>query len=174
MRPEDAPLEIAIVGGGIVGLVLAAGLLRRDVKVIVFEQARSFGEIGAGIAFNTSAIGCMEMIDPAVVTAMRRGGAIPLSAADEGDPNDYLRWVDGYNQRNPDDPYDQKFYFKANAGFRGFEGMRRDHFLEELVKIFPSGVIQLQKRLETLQEPEMDEKFVLRFEDGSTATADAG
>lgn len=174
IAPEDDSLRVAIIGGGIVGLVLAAGLARRQVNVRLFEQAQGFREVGAGIAFNATAIRSMELIDPGVIGALRLAGAVPLSAADEDDPNDYLRWIDGYNQRDPDNPYSQKFYYKACAGYRGFEGVRRDQFLEELVKLFPPGVIQCGKRLENIEQRSGDDRMLLSFRDGTTFEADAG
>lgn len=45
MSSEKAP-TIAIVGGGISGLVLAIGLVKRGISVQIYEQARHFGEIG--------------------------------------------------------------------------------------------------------------------------------
>src|SRR6267143_2276547 len=38
-----------VAGGGIGGLAVALALARRDFRVVVLEQAREFGEIGAGI-----------------------------------------------------------------------------------------------------------------------------
>ncbi|CAD0100777.1 unnamed protein product, partial [Aureobasidium mustum] len=163
------PLEIAIIGGGIVGLILAAGLIHRDVKVKVYEQARGFREIGAGIAFTANAIRCMELINPYVVTALRSGGSVPTSA-DKDDPNDYLRWIDGFNERDANSPKDQKLLYKIDAGYKGFEGCRRDQFLESLVDIIPDGTIELRKRLERI---DWGEKMSMAFSDGTRAEADA-
>lgn len=58
---DDSPGEnivIGIVGGGIVGLILALGLIRRGIKVRVYEQAAGFREVGAGIAFSACARHC--------------------------------------------------------------------------------------------------------------------
>lgn len=56
----DSPAEphIAIVGAGIVGVILALGLSRQKVSVRVYEQAAGFREIGAGIAFSACARRC--------------------------------------------------------------------------------------------------------------------
>lgn len=45
----QAPLPIAIVGGGIGGLFAANALLARGHLVEVYEQASAFGEVGAGV-----------------------------------------------------------------------------------------------------------------------------
>lgn len=41
---------VAIIGGGIGGLVTAIGLGRAGYDVHMFEQAEKFAEIGAGVA----------------------------------------------------------------------------------------------------------------------------
>ena len=171
---DEAPLAVAIIGGGIVGLVLANGLVRQHIKVNVYEQAQSFREIGAGMAFTANATRCMELIDPAILAAFRSSGSVATSNGDLNDPNDYLRWIDGYNQHRDDDPYYQKMLFKIDAGYRGFEGCRRDQFLESLVKCIPVGVVECKKRLERLEEKGREEKINLTFADGTSAEADAG
>jgi salicylate hydroxylase len=47
--------DVAIVGGGIGGLTLAASLLQKSVSVQVFEQDNELREIGAGIAIGGNA-----------------------------------------------------------------------------------------------------------------------
>ncbi|MCJ1378979.1 hypothetical protein MMC17_002078 [Xylographa soralifera] len=172
MIVEEEPLEVAIIGGGIVGIVLAIGLIRQRVRVKVYEQARGFREIGAGIAFTANAIRCMEMVDPAIVDAFRSCGSVALKN-DVADPNDYLSWVDGYNQRRDDDPNYEKPLCKINAGYKGFTGTRRDQFLEALLKLIPDGVIELRKRLESVCERGQEEKTLLTFADGTSAETDA-
>ncbi|KAJ5998814.1 hypothetical protein N7451_006624 [Penicillium sp. IBT 35674x] len=170
---EKEPVSVAIVGGGIVGLVLAVGLLGQNIAVKVYEQAKGFREIGAGIAFTANAVKCMEQIDPEIVTALRSSGAVPTSHGDETDPNDYLRWLDGYNKlQKKDEPYYQRMLYRLDAGYKGFEGCRRDQFLESLVKIIPPNVIECRKRLETVDET-CEGKVRLIFADGSVEEADA-
>jgi salicylate hydroxylase len=112
---KGEPIEIAIVGGGIVGVVLAAGLVHRNIRVKLYEQARNFSEIGAGIGFTANTVRCMEQINPSVVTALRSGGAVNPSL-DEHDPNAYFRYLDGCTQHDQDDPAYQKPLFKLDAG----------------------------------------------------------
>ncbi|KAI1760825.1 FAD/NAD(P)-binding domain-containing protein [Hypoxylon sp. FL1150] len=168
---EDTSLEIAIVGGGIIGLSLAAGLIKQNVKVKVYEQAKGFREIGAGMAFTANAIRCMGLMNPDIVSALRSGGSVATSM-DEDDPNDYLRWIDGYNKRRRDDPSHQTMLFKIDAGYKGFEGTRRDMFLEALGKVIPQEIVELKKRLDTIEE-KADGRVQLKFTDGTVAEADA-
>ena len=49
-------LSVAIIGAGMGGLATAAALRRVGVEVTVYEQARAFARVGAGIQ-----IGCNAM-----------------------------------------------------------------------------------------------------------------
>ncbi|RHZ51789.1 uncharacterized protein CDV56_103457 [Aspergillus thermomutatus] len=166
--PGPAEPHIAIVGAGIVGVILALGLARQKISVRVYEQAAGFREIGAGIAFSACARRCMELVDPGISEALRRCGAVSVS--DEDQEDDYLRWIDGYNQHRADDPTYQRPL--AQIGGAGFRGCRRDQFLEELAKDVAPGGIEFGKRLETVEQKE-DGKVCLVFADGTSADADA-
>jgi salicylate hydroxylase len=48
--------RIAIIGGGIGGLTAALAMQRRNLDVVVYEQAAQIGEIGAGITLSPNAI----------------------------------------------------------------------------------------------------------------------
>ncbi|KAJ5895284.1 hypothetical protein N7495_006975 [Penicillium taxi] len=161
--------QIAIVGGGIVGVILALGLVRQNISVHVYEQAAGFREIGAGIAFSACARHAkVDLMDPVITEALGRCGAVLIS--DEDKEDDYLRWIDGYNQYHTDDSTYQKPL--AQIGGAGFKGCRRDQFLEELAKDMPPDVIEFSKRLEGLEKRE-DGKITLTFSDGTSADVDA-
>ncbi|KAJ5115663.1 hypothetical protein N7456_000011 [Penicillium angulare] len=163
---QEDTLTVGIVGGGLIGIMLAAGLVRRGLAVKVYEQARGFREIGAGMAFTANSVRCMELLDPAIVHALRSSGAVSVSIGDhQGEARDYLRWVDGYSESS-------KMLYELDAGIRGFEGCRRDQFLEALVKILPDGVVECLKRVEKIQENGLDDKVRLKFADGTFASFD--
>lgn len=170
---EQKPLEVAIIGGGIVGLILAASLTRQNIKFKLYEQAQNFRELGAGIGFTAKTVQCMELINPEIVTALRAAGAVNISL-DKEDPNAYFRWIDGYTEHRKDDPSYQKLLCELNAGPKGWEIVRRDHFLENLVKLVPEDVIHLRKRMEFIEQPNDESKITMMFSDGTTACADAG
>jgi salicylate hydroxylase len=52
--------EVAVVGAGIVGTILALGLLKQKIPVRVYEQSSGFREIGAGIGVTAVAEACSK------------------------------------------------------------------------------------------------------------------
>src|SRR5690349_13922874 len=52
----DGKAEITIVGGGLAGLAAANALTTYGFNVDVFEQARTLGEVGAGINISPQAV----------------------------------------------------------------------------------------------------------------------
>lgn len=55
-------MTIAIIGGGIGGLAVAAGLHKIGIKAHVFEQAQSFKPLGAGIGIGSNAMLALDRI----------------------------------------------------------------------------------------------------------------
>lgn len=166
---EEERFEVAIVGGGLVGLILALGLIKRNIRVKIYEQARSFREIGAGVAFTSNAIQCMRLIDPQIVDALK---SVATSNGDPDNPNDHLQWVDGYSP-GPRDRERENVLFKLYVGHRGFEGCHRAHLLDALVKYLPKGMVEFRKRLDRVVDQEDNGRVQLHFDDGTSAEADA-
>ena len=165
IQPEFSSnqLRVAIIGGGIVGCVTALGLLKRGISVKLYEQSGSFRENGAGLAFTTNAQTCMNLIDPSILAAMK--------AVSTENKFAYYTYKDGYHAQS-DDPNDmsENELFQLHAGKTGFDA----HFLDELVKFIPKGIVEFQKRLESYITGGDNEEIILKFEDGTSATADAG
>jgi salicylate hydroxylase len=115
-------------------------------------------------------------MDPEIVAALYRCGAVPISDKLSDDERMYLRWIDGYNQHDGHDPsYLRPLAQIGDKGGKGFRvGCRRDQFLEELAKLIPEGVITFRKRVERIEEQPGNGRIILHFKDGTTAEADAG
>ena len=60
--PNNRSNDILIAGGGIGGLAAALALAQSGVSSTVFEQAREFGEIGAGIQLAPNAFQALDML----------------------------------------------------------------------------------------------------------------
>jgi hypothetical protein len=67
-------LSVAIIGGGIVGVVLAHGLLQRGIHVTIYERGPNFQETGASMAFTGVSREFMKILSPLVISAMNRVG----------------------------------------------------------------------------------------------------
>lgn len=86
--------KIAIVGGGISGVVLGLALIKRGLDVTIYEQAHQFGEIGAGVAFNSAATRAMEICSPDVYKAFEE---VVTSNTSPDKRNVWFDWLDGQN-----------------------------------------------------------------------------
>src|SRR5262249_23088641 len=85
-RMSTAPASIAVGGGGIGGLTAAAVLLRARFDVQVYEQAKTLGEIGAGINISPNASRILHRLG--IADALERTGVKPRTF-------DQRRWDDG-------------------------------------------------------------------------------
>src|SRR5271168_3995467 len=83
-----APLNIAIVGGGIGGLFTANALLAQGFKVTVYEQAPALGEIGAGVYVTPNSARHLERLGlgPAVEKYGARVGPTSSYFRSDGTP----------------------------------------------------------------------------------------
>ena len=169
---HSQPFNVAIIGGGIVGVILGLGLIKRNINVLIYEQSKGFREIGAGIVFTPNAVKSMARLDARIVDALRR---VATTNGGTDAPNDFLHWVDGYSHEGSD-PNDttEKLLFSLYTGYRGFSGCHRAHFMDEIAKLMPEGHIVFGKRLETYVEGGEDSRVLLKFIDGTTAEADVG
>ncbi|OTA92371.1 hypothetical protein M434DRAFT_31886 [Hypoxylon sp. CO27-5] len=94
MRASGVPtLDVAIVGGGIIGVMTALGLLRRRIHVKIYERGDEWQEIGAGIGFTEVARECMRRLDPALLEALSRISQKTSSSA-------HTRYWSAFHPRN--------------------------------------------------------------------------
>ncbi|KAJ5749603.1 hypothetical protein N7533_006631 [Penicillium manginii] len=148
MDPPSKDFTVTIIGGGIGGLVLAAGLLRRNVPVRIYEAASGFAEIGLGLSIGPAAHRAMPLIDPQI-----------------------REIYDSLVTTHADSPGYERFretWFEALPS--GQTTLRRANFLDALVSLIPAEIVQFGKRLESLVEE--GDGVRLRFDDGTVAMAD--
>ncbi|MEW6643005.1 MAG: FAD-dependent monooxygenase [Pseudomonadota bacterium] len=67
--------RIGIIGGGIGGVALATCLLQRGFEVRLFERAKGFGEVGAGIQMTPNAVKVMKALG--LLDRMLEAGFLP-------------------------------------------------------------------------------------------------
>ncbi|EMC92909.1 hypothetical protein BAUCODRAFT_266173 [Baudoinia panamericana UAMH 10762] len=159
--------SIAIVGGGISGVVLTIALIRRGIDVQLYEQAHAFGEIGAGVAFGPNSVRAMGACSPDITEAFNK------VATHNQSPDKKYVWFDfqdGFDKNAPVGK--EKLLFSLTNDY-GANAVHRAHFLDELIKLVPDGITHFNKHLDTLEQPDGDGKVKLKFHDGTEAEADA-
>jgi salicylate hydroxylase len=168
---EDDPmtrLDVAVVGGGVIGVVTALGLLHRGLRVTIYERAARFQEIGASIAFTGVARECMQRLNPRLLEA--------LSQVGERSPHDRVRYWDGFHPRTKQaaELEEHSLLFDVPEHNLAYWACLRSHFLLAMVAQLPEGAVQFGKQLVDYKDRGEGGKVVLRFADGSTAEADVG
>ena len=158
--------NIAIVGGGIGGLCLAIGLIRRDIRVQIYEQAPAFAEIGAGIGFGPNSIRSMGLIDPEIKRAFDQLRTRNLWKDEED------TWI---NFRHGVGPPTLITDVRTNDDERtGLSSVHRAHMLDALVNLVPKEIANFGKRLCELEISDGEMGLVkLHFDDGTAVEADA-
>ncbi|EFX02086.1 protein toxd [Grosmannia clavigera kw1407] len=151
----SSKLHVAIVGGGITGVMLAIGLHARNVSCTIYERASGFSETGAGIGISPTAEAAMQLIDPAVHAAFQ--------AAVTPNGEDYFQWIDGHTT--------DSVIYRLPLGKDGFQGGRRSQLLHCWAALIPPDLVQFRKELVGLNDS--GTTVTLQFGDGTTATADA-
>ncbi|KAL4883570.1 hypothetical protein BJY04DRAFT_184906 [Aspergillus karnatakaensis] len=160
---------IAIIGGGISGLTLALGLLRRHIPVVIYEATAEFKEVGLGLTIGPAAHRAMPLIDPKIRQIYDQ--LITTHADSPGFERFRETWFEvvwaGSNENEKEKDGEVLMDLKALPS--GQTTVRRADFLDALVKLLPGGVARFGKRLDTLSETE--DGVVMRFEDGTEETA---
>lgn len=159
--------EIAVIGGGIIGLMTALGLQRRGMRVTIYERANDYPEVGVGMAFTGVARDCMQRLDPRVLEALQRVG--------EENRHPMNRYWDGFNPTSKEAAQSHDaLLFQMSARELSYWGCLRYHFLREMAAELPEGTTQFGKQLTSYVDDDHSDKVILRFADGSEAEADAG
>ncbi|KAE8151910.1 hypothetical protein BDV25DRAFT_138390 [Aspergillus avenaceus] len=163
--PPSKKFTVTIVGGGIGGLVLAIGLLRRNVPVRIYEAAAAFAEIGLGLSIGPAAHRAMPLVDPQIREIY--DSLVTTHADSPGYEHFRQTWFEIVWASGPQEG-DTLMNLKALPS--GQTTLRRADFLDALVNLIPPEIVQFGKRLESLQETA--ENVTLHFDDGTTAVAD--
>ena len=147
-------LSVAIVGAGMGGLTAAATLRQAGIEVQVYEQARQFARIGAGI----------QML-PNSMKVLRRIGVEDRVRDFAFEPKSHLNRVADTGEviielPMPEDRYGAPYLC-----------MHRGDLHEALLSIAPPDIVHLNKTLVGLDQGEG--QVTLSFADGTTAQADA-
>ena len=163
---KTSGLDVAIVGGGIIGVMTAIGLLHRGIRVKIYERAPSWHEIGAGFGFTGIARECMQRIDPALLETLSKISQKTSSSA-------HTRYLDAFHSRTKHDAEDEakSLLFQMPEKNLNFWGALRSHLLLAMAGQLPEGVIEFEKRLVSYSDEPESDRVALRFADGNVANA---
>ncbi|KAI8960255.1 FAD/NAD(P)-binding domain-containing protein [Daldinia sp. FL1419] len=149
-------VHVAIIGGGITGVILALGLQKRGVDYTLYERAPAFAEIGAGIGISPNAERALKFVDPEVYRVYKQVATI-------GAEEEYFRWVEGYKTN--------EVSAKLLIGVDSFQGGRRSDFLEGWSNLIDKRRVKFGKSIRSATQDD-EKKVFIYFEDGTTAEAD--
>ncbi|KAL4818753.1 hypothetical protein BDW67DRAFT_189968 [Aspergillus spinulosporus] len=163
---EQEPLSVAVIGGGIIGLMTTLGLLHRNLgKVTIYERASAWPDIGAAFAFTGIARECMQRLDPAILSA--------LSKVAQRSPHDKVRYWDGFHPKSKEEAQDpeKSVLFEIEEKNMAYWACLRGVFHAEMAGLLPGGIVRFGKKL-VAYEDGANQKVVLKFEDGEVEEAD--
>lgn len=151
------PLNVAIIGAGMGGLATAAALRKVGIDVTVYEQAKQFARLGAGIQ-----VGCNAM------KVLRGLGLEPKMRSQSF----YPRSWNNRDWRSGEVKFDMIFGESAEAKFGApYLLAHRGDLHAALASAVPEQCVRLNHKLVDLDETA--DGVCLTFADGTTATADA-
>jgi salicylate hydroxylase len=158
--------SVAVIGGGIGGLTLALGLLEvSNIDVQVYEAAKEFGEVGLGVNIAPNSQKALAMLSPKTEAAFLAEATRNLW---QSHANSFTTNVCGVQG-----PNDGKI-ISRQINKTGAQSVHRAKFLSQLVKQMPTERAHFNKRLMTIDQPDVrsTDKLTMHFKDGSTAQAD--
>jgi 2-polyprenyl-6-methoxyphenol hydroxylase-like FAD-dependent oxidoreductase len=151
-------LRVAVVGGGVAGLVFAACLRRAGISCVVYEQAGELNDAGAGIQLSPN--GVRPLLGLGLGAELARRSVRP-------EAREIRRWRDGRVLGWTSLGAECEARFGAP-----YVTLRRSE-LHECLRARPTGPIELGRRCVGVTELAESHRGVeLSFADGSVATAD--
>ncbi|KAF5692406.1 salicylate 1-monooxygenase [Fusarium denticulatum] len=163
MDQGQKQFQIAIIGGGIAGIVLAISLLKRNIPCKIYERAHAFSDIGAGLGISPNAQDAMAACDPGVHSAFKKVASGNTWESKKSILFEFFDGMDGATNESP------LFHVENRTGL---QGCHRGAFVNELLKLLPSDVVRFDKQLQAMEESDTG-GVRLVFRDGTVEEADA-
>ncbi|KAM0716680.1 hypothetical protein Q7P37_008125 [Cladosporium fusiforme] len=163
-RGAHEDFHVAIVGAGVAGLALAMGLQKKGISFAIYESAKEYSVVGAGIGFGPNGMQALDLIEPgfrplyeAICTTNKGEGAENVffegKLLDEG-LGQYQPWFGNSAWGHPD-------YARKSA--------HRKELLDIMTSFIPIETVHFNKSLESVEQH--PDKVVLKFTDGEAAQA---
>jgi 6-hydroxynicotinate 3-monooxygenase len=149
-------LSVAVIGAGIGGLTAAAALRRAGLDVEVFEQAKQFTRLGAGIQQTPNAVMVLRALG--LEERLRTLGYQPSVMHYRDAVSGEILWEKAQGR-------------KAEEQFGAPHLLlHRGDLHEALASLVPPELVHLDRKLSSFEQNENGVR--MQFEDGSTASAD--
>jgi salicylate hydroxylase len=158
-HPSTKSFTVAIIGGGLGGVLLAISLSNRNLPFHIYESASNFTETSAGLGFGPNAVRTMAKLDPRIYDAYAA-----LKTENKQD-NKKDTWFDFWLGHG-----DLEQVGELKMGSLGGGNVLRASFLLEMAKLLPEGCVTFGKKL--LEVEETNGYAILRFADGTSTDAD--
>ncbi|MBB1256088.1 FAD-dependent monooxygenase [Streptomyces sp. OF3] len=154
--PSGRHFRVAVVGGGISGLVITTVLRRAGVECRLFERTHAFGAVGAGIQLSPNGVRVLHRLGlaDALDTDAVRARSIETR-----------RWDDGRTLARV--PHGTHCEERFGAPYLL---IHRADLQRHLVAALPPGSVELGRAC--IGVAERDDGVEVRFEDGESVTAD--
>ena len=149
----EPPLNVAIVGGGIGGLFAANALIAHGLRVSVYEQAPTLGEVGAGVFLTPNSVRQLQRVGlgPAVETFGARVGSGSHYFRHDGTPIAPVQVTD-------------------SSGWNATYGLHRADLVGFLAEALPSDVVHTGHRCTGFEQAGAVARVA--FANGAVAEAD--
>ncbi|KAK4446395.1 salicylate hydroxylase [Podospora aff. communis PSN243] len=171
---EQPVKTVAIIGGGLGGVVLAIGLLRRNIPIHIYQSAASFAEIGAGVTIGPNAVRALSLNSPDLLEAFNKHVTQNATTHDS-----FLAFRRGI-PLSPHDPDKENLLFDLTndesapnwTASPARSAVHRAKFLDEMVRFIPEGAVSFKKSLVKIEDVPVDtvsdSGVKLTFADGTS------
>ncbi|KAI1129772.1 salicylate hydroxylase [Nemania abortiva] len=154
----EAPIRVAIIGGGLAGATLARALTKHDGLDVQVYEAGDFKERGAGVGIQSNALRALDEIIPSAMNMLvEQAGAVPTSSA---------RLLMGCG------PEAGSFLLDLDVSSQKVS-VHRASLLRELLAPLPDDILHAHKRLVGIHASNQSARIEVEFEDGTKDYFDA-
>ena len=155
----DKQFSVAVVGGGLGGLSLAIGLVKRGIPTQVYEGASSWTDAGAGLVFAKNSMDAMKRISPDIYETFAKRSSGQGWDSKKTTYMDYRNGLTG------------ELVTSVICANTGQESVHRTLFAKDLVSLLPEGSFHMGKRLVDVTK-RLNDRYILHFADGESVDAD--
>ncbi|KAF5711917.1 salicylate hydroxylase [Fusarium mundagurra] len=161
-KPSRNELHVAIVGAGIGGLALAMALHKKGISFTLYEDAKEYSAVGAGIGFAPNGMRTMDLIEPGFRPLYE---AICVGNKGEDAQDIFFEGMlleEGLGRDKP-------WYGHSGWGHPDYirKSAHRKTLLDIMTSFIPIENVKFNKRLTNIEE--RPDGVTLSFQDGTTA-----